>query len=143
MIKIKLILVSLLTALWTYAFPSFAQEWVAINDDTNSEQYFYDNNGWIEQWRFGELEPDQMGASIMVNIPGQSAMTFGLSEVYDVVFDCNLPRMIYLSSTWFSEFMGEGEITKVFEEISGWNPIRYKKELMIRELVCSWIRPIN
>ena len=79
----------------------------------------------------------------MVNIPGQTAMTFGLSEVYDVVFDCNLPRMIYLSSTWFSEFMGEGEITKVFEEISGWNPIRYKKELMIRELVCSWIRPIN
>lgn len=32
MIKIKLFLVSLLTALWTYAFPSFAQEWVAIND---------------------------------------------------------------------------------------------------------------
>ena len=52
----------------------------------------------------------------------QSAMTFGESEVSEVMFDCQKSQMKNSSVTWYEKTQAKGQVTKVFIDLP-WHPI--------------------
>ena len=52
----------------------------------------------------------------------QSAMTWGESEVAEIMFDCLDSRMRYSSITWYEWAQAQGRVTKVYSDLP-WHPI--------------------
>ena len=114
---------------------SLAQSWVHVTGNREHTAYYYDAFDIIEiskgRWRVKVL---------VDNIP-RSATTFGPSQTYEAVYDCRLPKILYISETWYSQRMGEGNITEYFEFSDAdrkWQRIFLESDGLIRELLCNY-----
>ena len=52
----------------------------------------------------------------------QSAMTWGESEVTEIMFDCQETQMKYSSITWYEETQAQGRVTQEYNDLP-WHPI--------------------
>ena len=114
---------------------SLAQSWVHVSGSREFTAYYYDAFGAFE------VDEGQWRVRVLIDNISPSATTFGPSTIVESVYDCRLPKILFISETWYSRRMGEGEITEYFESSETdrqWERIFYEEDGMIRELLCNY-----
>lgn len=66
----------------------------------------------------------------------QSAMTFGVSEVSVITFDCQIEKLRSEYTEWYELPQAQGPLTKTFER-SVWQPIYDTNLKTIRNFICT------
>lgn len=131
--KNKIVFVCLLSA----ALPqkSLAESWVHVSGSREFTAYYYD------AFSANPNEDGQWMVRVLIDNISPSATTFGPSKIIEAVYDCHLPKMLFISETWYSQRMGEGEVTEYFESSEAdrrWERIFYEEDGMVRELFCNY-----
>lgn len=95
--------------------------------------YFYDPNTILVP------NEDTRQVAILAEYVGgmQSAMTFGISEVSVITFDCNIVKLRSEHTDWYELPQAKGPLTKTFKR-SDWQPIYDTKLKTIRNFICSY-----
>lgn len=129
----KIIFVSFLST----ALPqkSLAENWVHVSGSREFTAHYYDPFGAMQ------IEEGQWRARVLIDNILPSATTFGPSKIVEAVYDCRLPKRLFISETWYSQRMGEGDITEYFISSEGdrqWQRIFYENDGMVRELLCNY-----
>jgi hypothetical protein len=109
---------------------SRAQSWIHVSGFS-----YYDAFGAIE------VDEGQWRVRVLVDNISPSATTFGPSKIEESVYDCRIPKMLFISETWYSRRMAEGEITEYFEISETdrqWERIFFDSDGIIRELLCNY-----
>ena len=114
---------------------SLAESWVQVSGSREFTAFYYDAFGAFQ------VDEGQWRVRVLIDNISPSATTFGPSQTYEAVYDYRLPRIMYISETWYSKVMGEGEITEYFENSATdrqWQRIFYEEDGIIRELLCNY-----
>lgn len=95
--------------------------------------FFYDPNTILVP------NEDTRQVAILAEYVGgmQSAMTFGISEVSVITFDCQTEKLRTEHTNWYELPQAQGRLTKTFER-SVWQPIYYTNLKTIRNFICSY-----